>query len=157
MDAEPEMVRFHTVKVLRTDLRIGERVVSFYNTHIHAPRGAGAAPADTKAAEPRPMSCGWRGLRALAADVESNPQPAFVAGDFNTTPAMGALRGLPERLVDAGPALGSALPDVVGTAAALVADRLGVHHAEVVVHRYRMVPPQTWSDHSGQEVVISLR
>ena len=38
-------------------------------------------------------------MRALAADGE---QWAFVAGDFNTTPAMGALRELPDRLVDDG-------------------------------------------------------
>jgi hypothetical protein len=154
--AEPGMGRFHTVKALRTDLRIGEHVVSFYNTHIHAP----VEPV-LRRLTPNRLSRAHElrtaGLRALAADVASNPKPVFVAGDFNTTPAMGALRGLPERLVDAGPALGSLYPTSWERRLPWWRIDWVFTTAEVVVHRYRMVSPQTWSDHSGQEVVISLR
>ncbi len=156
VDAEPEMVRFHTVKVLRTDLRIGERVVSFYNTHIHAPLEPALrrlTPKRLRAAHELRVA----GMRALAADVESNSQPAFVAGDFNTTPAMGALRELPDRLVDATVLLDSVYPTSWERRLPWWRIDWVFTTPEVVVHRYQMVPPGIWSDHSGQEVVMSLR
>jgi endonuclease/exonuclease/phosphatase family metal-dependent hydrolase len=156
--ADSELPAYHTVKTLRTDLMIAGQAVSFYNAHLLVPiTGLPARTGDTA----------WDGLarhdmrvanfRALAADVAGNPHPILLAGDLNTSPAMRLLRTLPDRLVDASPALDSLYP---GSWA-----RFGLPlwridwvftTTDVKVHRYRMVPQGDESDHSGQLVVMSI-
>jgi endonuclease/exonuclease/phosphatase family metal-dependent hydrolase len=156
--ADSRLPAYHTVKTLRTDLLVAGRVLSFYNAHIHAPidwlpaRGGGTA---------------WDGLarhdlrtadyRALAADVADNPHPILLAGDLNTAPASRQLRALPDRLVDATPALRSLYP-TSWARYGLPLWRLDwvFTTTDVGVHRYRLVPPDGLSDHSGQLVVVSI-
>lgn len=154
--AEPELVAFHTVKALRTDVLVGDRVVSFYNTHIHAPVEP-VLERLTPSRLSRAHTLRTAGLRALAADLDTNPYPAFVSGDFNTTPAMGALGALPDRLVDATPVLDALYPTSWERRLPWWRIDWVFTTPEVAVHRYRMVSPGLWSDHDGQEVVISVR
>lgn len=82
-------------KTQRTDIRVGERTVSFYNVHLPVPFRVGD----------NPLSGRFRGflrnqydrrdqeLRALRSDLEDNPHPAVVSGDFNS-PWMGRVTPL---------------------------------------------------------------
>ena len=147
---------FHTVKTLRTDLDVGGRTVSFYNTHINTPIDSSPPGLDPRRLNRTQHEARKANLRALAADVEANPLPAFVAGDFNASPAMGIMRLLPRRLTDAGPAIDSLYP-------ATWDDRLPLWRIDwafstpgIAVHEYRIIPSEGQSDHSGQRLVISL-
>ncbi|AQZ61738.1 unnamed protein product [[Actinomadura] parvosata subsp. kistnae] len=140
---------FHRVKTLRTDVRAGDRVVSFYNAHIDSPVASGSlsrAQHEARAAN----------LRALAADIRANPQPALLAGDFNTSPAMGLLRLVPERMADATPALGSLYPATWDERLPLWRIDWAYTSPELAVHEYRLVRSGGLSDHSGQRLVVSL-
>ncbi|BCL12358.1 hypothetical protein GCM10017556_00970 [Micromonospora sagamiensis] len=156
--AGSSMPDYHTVKTLRTDLRVAGRVLSFYNAHLHVPitglpsRGGGTA---------------WDGLarydlraadyRALAADLADNPHPVLLAGDLNTSPAMRLIRALPDRLVDASRAIDSLYPvSWAGHGLPLWRIDWVFTTTDVTVHRYRMVPQGGLSDHRGQLVVVSI-
>lgn len=100
-------------KTLRTDLDLGGgRVLSAYNLHLPVQLSPEHGPFDgdfyrvlrEQHAQREPQ---WR---ALARDVGSNPHPVLLAGDLNTSPAMGDLRKLPDGLRDAGHAMPSLYP-----------------------------------------------
>jgi endonuclease/exonuclease/phosphatase family metal-dependent hydrolase len=149
---------YHTVKTLRTDLLVAGRLVSFYNAHVYVPvvglpvGGSGTAASVRDRQDQRRAN-----YRALTADLEANPNPVVLAGDLNSTSAMGLLRTLPDRLVDAGPATGSVYP-VSWTWFGLPLWRLDwtVTSADVAVHRYRMVSSGGLSDHAGQHLTLSF-
>lgn len=150
---------YFRAKTLRTDLRIGDRIVSFYNSHFHVPAAGWSLHREQTRADSRTQHALRRAnVRALAADLADNPHPAVLAGDLNTSPAMGLRHTLPDQLVDATPALGSLYPaswhdqgfrlwrvDWVLTT------------PDITVHRYRFVPSGALSDHSGQNLVLSVR
>ncbi|QFY07727.1 hypothetical protein GBF35_14445 [Nonomuraea phyllanthi] len=147
---------FSTVKTLRTDLRIGDRTVSFYNSHINS-------PVDPSAGGPGPLSltrtqheARVANLRALAADIRANPLPAVLAGDFNASPAMGILRLVPGRMADAAPALRSLYPATWDERLPLWRIDWAYATQEITVHDYRLVRSNGLSDHSGQRLVLSL-
>jgi endonuclease/exonuclease/phosphatase (EEP) superfamily protein YafD len=150
---------FERGKVLRTDLDVRGRVVSFYNVHI---------PVQLDIQRPWLSSGFYREMHrrdgerrdhyaALLRDVADNPNAVFVSGDFNTTPAMGDLDGLREGLVDALPASGTILPGTWNSEGlrlwrldwVFTNDRLRVH-------RYDFEDPAGMSDHQAQHLVVSL-
>ncbi|MEV6816054.1 endonuclease/exonuclease/phosphatase family protein, partial [Micromonospora sp. NPDC051296] len=98
--------------------------------------------------------------RALARDIRANPHPVLLAGDLNTTPAMGDLRKLPDGLRDASYAMASPYP-------ASWAHRAGWPHwwrldwalvsPQVRVHSYHFGDARGASDHRPQELLVSLR
>ncbi|MFF9199207.1 endonuclease/exonuclease/phosphatase family protein [Streptomyces sp. NPDC014779] len=94
---------YRETKVLRTDVRVRGRVVSFYNVHMPVwnsmPDGL-LSPAFYRHMRERfaPRRAQYAGL---AADVAANRNPVVVAGDFNATAAMADLDPLRERLADA--------------------------------------------------------
>ncbi|WP_370414800.1 endonuclease/exonuclease/phosphatase family protein [Streptomyces fradiae] len=94
---------YRETKVLRTDLLVGGRVVSFYNVHMPVwnsmPDGL-LSPAFYRHMRERfaPRRAQYAGLTA---DLAANRNPVVVAGDFNTTAAMTDLDPLRERLADA--------------------------------------------------------
>ncbi|KXK60080.1 hypothetical protein AWW66_20695 [Micromonospora rosaria] len=156
--ADSRLPAYHTVKTLRTDLLVGGRVLSVYNSHLHVPMvGLPARRPDTADDTLARHDQRRADYRALAADVEANPHPVLLAGDLNTSPAMRLLRTLPERLVDASPVLDSVYP-VSWARYGLPLWRLDwlFTTTDVTVHRYRMVPPDGLSDHTGQLAVVSL-
>ncbi|MFE9201481.1 endonuclease/exonuclease/phosphatase family protein [Micromonospora sp. NPDC007230] len=157
--ADSRLPAYHTVKTLRTDLLVAGQVLSFYNAHLYVPvvglpaRGGGTAEDGVARQDLREAN-----YRAVAADVAGNPHPVVLAGDLNTSPAMRLLRTLPDRLVDASPALDSLYP-TSWARYGLPLWRLDWVFTtdDVDVHRYRMVPADGLSDHRGQLVVVSLR
>ncbi|SCG73710.1 endonuclease/exonuclease/phosphatase family protein [Micromonospora coxensis] len=147
---------FAAAKVLRTDLAVGDRVLSAYNVHLPvqlnlAPRRFLGFVAERDAARRAQ-------LRALEADVAANPHPVLVGGDFNTTPAMGDLRPLRDRLRDAADASAAGYPATWpdGRLPALWRLDWTLTSPAVRVHRYELRAPAGLSDHRAQQALISL-
>ncbi|MEO3930799.1 endonuclease/exonuclease/phosphatase family protein [Micromonosporaceae bacterium B7E4] len=151
-------------KVLRTDLDLGAgRVLSVYNLHVpvqlvpdHSPLGGEFYRVIRQQHAQREPQ--WR---ALARDVAANPHPTLVAGDLNTSPAMGDLAKLPDRLRDASYASSARYPatwsDGSGWPRWWRLDWAFVS-AAVRVHSYRFGGSTNGaSDHRAQQLVISLR
>ncbi|MEV4478106.1 endonuclease/exonuclease/phosphatase family protein [Micromonospora coxensis] len=157
LPAEADFGRvFTAAKVLRTDLAVGDRVLSAYNVHLPvqlnlAPRRFLGFVAERDAARRAQ-------LRALEADVAANPHPVLVGGDFNTTPAMGDLRPLRDRLRDAADASAAGYPASWpdGRLPALWRLDWTLTSPAVRVHRYELRAPAGLSDHRAQHALISL-
>ncbi|MFB6887758.1 endonuclease/exonuclease/phosphatase family protein [Kitasatospora sp. NPDC056327] len=152
---------FDRRKVLRTDLDLHGRTVSFYNVHIpvqvdteRSPFGSGfyrvVREADTARREQ---------FTALERDTAANPQPLLIAGDFNTSPAMGDLDRLRSRYADARSASGELYPGSWGGILGTDWWRLDWAFADrrIAVERYTFVDDLGMSDHRGQHLRISLR
>ncbi|MFK3985154.1 endonuclease/exonuclease/phosphatase family protein [Micromonospora sp. NPDC050397] len=148
-------------KTLRTDLDLGDgRVLSAYNSHLPVQLSPDDGPFDgdfyrvirEQHAQREPQ------LRALARDVAGNDNPVLLAGDLNTSPAMGDLRELPEGLRDAGYAMPSLYPaswsDLPPFPRWWRLDWAFVSPG-VRVHSYRFGSAEGASDHRSQELVIS--
>lgn len=156
--ADAPLPAHHTFKTLRTDLAVSGQVVSFYNAHFKVPiTGLPTRSDDTAWDAVARHDIRAANYQALASDVSHNPHPILLAGDLNTSPAMRLVRTLPDRLVDAAPALDSLYPTSWA--------RYGLPlwridwvftTSDVDVHEYRMVPQGDRSDHNGQLVVVSM-
>ncbi|MGW4640308.1 endonuclease/exonuclease/phosphatase family protein [Sphaerisporangium sp. NPDC004334] len=146
---------FYTVKTLRTDVRAGGETVSFYNAHINSPLDPSSRGLDPRRLDRTQHRARVANLRALAADIGANPHPAFLAGDFNASPAMGILRLLPDRMTDAAPALGSLYPVTWDERLPWWRIDWAFTTPGLTVHEYRLVRSNGQSDHSGQRLVIS--
>ncbi|WP_440902029.1 endonuclease/exonuclease/phosphatase family protein [Actinosynnema sp.] len=82
-------------KAQRTDLRVGDRVLSVYNAHFPVPFRVGDNPLGSRFWNFLAKQHDWRTreLAELRADLAANPNTSVVAGDFNS-PWMGSLLGL---------------------------------------------------------------
>jgi endonuclease/exonuclease/phosphatase family metal-dependent hydrolase len=168
-DAPPPrdgFVDYWLYKVLRTDVRTANGIVSIYNAHIPVQAwvdGPSPLDGDFYRAARQQDSARKPQFRALARDVAANPHPVLVAGDLNTTPAMGDVREFPAGLRDAQRATRSPYP-VSFTASLMVRSwipewwRLDwtLTSPGVKVHDYDLLAPQGMSDHRMQSVVVSL-
>ncbi|GGO10495.1 hypothetical protein GCM10010116_21070 [Microbispora rosea subsp. aerata] len=145
-------------KVLRTDLRIGDAIVSVYNVHIPTqymldenpltPRFYTALRGRAAAREAQ--------FRGLEEDLAGNDRPVVVAGDFNSTGAMGEMRPLFDRLSSADRA-GDSLMPASWPAGGPVLWRLDwIFTASLTVHGYRLLDPRGMSDHRMQETLVSV-
>ena len=151
---------FETAKVLRTDLAIDGQVVSFYNVHmpVHLDTGRGIFHSSfydyTRQADARRQAQ----FTGLSDDVAANPHPTVVAGDFNTTPAMGDLGRLRGMTQDAIRADTSLYPVSWQSSGWMEFWRLDWTFTArgVRVHDYAFGDAEGMSDHRPQEVVISL-
>ncbi|MCQ6554358.1 endonuclease/exonuclease/phosphatase family protein [Streptomyces sp. C10-9-1] len=150
--------RFERGKVLRTDIDVGGTVVSFYNVHVPVQldvhrsvlSGGFYRVVRDRDAQRREH------YEALLEDARANRNPVLISGDFNTTPAMGDLRGLRSAFRDALPASSGLLPgtwDADGPA--LWRLDWTFTGGRLAVHRYAFVPPEGLSDHRGQELLVS--
>ncbi|MGR6918147.1 endonuclease/exonuclease/phosphatase family protein [[Actinomadura] parvosata] len=148
----------YTVETLRTDIDVNGTTVSFYNPQIAQPplewRLYDAETRDVAEAKTLRREASFR---AIGADVAANPHPVLLAGDLNTSPAMGIRRLLPERLVDRTPALPSLFPGtyLAGTAELWQIDWLYTS-PDVTVHRYDLPGARGMSDHRAQRLVVSV-
>ncbi|WP_433532943.1 endonuclease/exonuclease/phosphatase family protein [Micromonospora sp. CA-263727] len=149
-------------KTLRTDLDVGGgRVLSVYNLHLPVQLSPehGLLDADFYRILRRQHAQREPQWRALARDVRSNPHPVLVAGDLNTSPAMGDLGKLPDGLRDASYAMPALYP-------ASWAESPGwprwwrldwaLVSPQVRVHSYRFGAAGGVSDHRPQELLVSL-
>lgn len=146
-------------ETFRTDLLVNGSVMSFYNVHVSQPavdlrlHRAATREAD-RAAYHRQLAS----YRALRADVAANPNPVVVGADLNTSPAMGMLEELPDRLVDHSAALSSPYPWtwMVGGYPLWRIDWV-LSTPDVAVHRYELLDPAGMSDHRVLRVSLSMR
>jgi endonuclease/exonuclease/phosphatase (EEP) superfamily protein YafD len=149
-------------KSLRTDLLVAGRVLSVYNVHVPTPVWVGGpSPVSAEFWDTVREQHDQRGphLRALARDVAANDHPVLVAGDLNTTAAMGDRRRFPAGLDDAARVTRSPYPASWPAAGALPAWwRLdwALVSSEVAVHRYEFRDPAGLSDHRLQYLAVSL-
>ncbi|WP_162642078.1 endonuclease/exonuclease/phosphatase family protein [Streptosporangium sp. 'caverna'] len=158
----PEVMRdwptSYTVETLRTDIQVNGTVVSFYNTQVNQPPldwrlyDGGSRDSNQYAHARREAS-----YQALRTDIEANDHPVVLGGDLNTTPAMGMLRLLPEKLVDHTQALPSLYP-ATWTAGYGELWRLDWMFTtpDIAVHRYEMPGAAGLSDHRPQQAVLSV-
>ncbi|MFI9815584.1 endonuclease/exonuclease/phosphatase family protein [Saccharothrix variisporea] len=73
-------------KSQRTDLRVADRTISFYNVHLPVPFRIGDHPLSARFYRFLRDQGTWRlrELDELRADLAANPNPVVVAGDFNS-------------------------------------------------------------------------
>ncbi|MET7394167.1 endonuclease/exonuclease/phosphatase family protein [Dactylosporangium sp. NPDC005572] len=144
---------FVAAKVLRSDLDVGGHIISTYNVHLPVQIDLAVSRRFFSLIQERD-GLRRRQLAGLQSDLAANNRPAIIAGDFNTSPAMGDLDALRATLHDANTALypGSwpaGLPlwrvDWTFTTAGLVADD------------YQLVATDGLSDHRAQRVRIVLK
>ena len=83
---------FDRDKVMRTDLRVGERVLSVYNVHITvqlAPDNLNPFSGyDFDSYFKRKFEWRQEEIRGLEDDIAKNPHPMVITGDLNSTAAM---------------------------------------------------------------------
>lgn len=148
----------YTVETLRTDIDVNGTTVSFYDPQIAQPplewRLYDAESRDVAFSKTLRREASYR---AISADIAANPHPVVLAGDLNTSPAMGIRRLLPERLIDRTPALSSLYPATykAGTADLWRIDWLYTS-PDVTVHRYELPGAEGLSDHRAQRMILSV-
>ncbi|MGI5240526.1 endonuclease/exonuclease/phosphatase family protein [Dactylosporangium sp. CA-139066] len=144
---------FVAAKVLRSDLDVDGHIVSAYNVHLPVQIDLAVSRRFFTLIQERDERR-RRQIDGLESDLAANTRPAIIAGDFNTSPAMGDIDALRATLHDANTALypGSwpaGLPlwrlDWTFTTAGLVAGD------------YRLVATDGLSDHRAQQVRIALK
>lgn len=149
---------FDSTKVLRTDLRLGDRVLSVYNVHIPAQVVAKDNPlrpgfcAELRDRDAR-RKAQFAGLRE---DVGANRNPVLVAGDFNSTGAMGELRALSATLASANRAARCLYPASWPARGPALWQLDWAFTARMRVHSYRFLDPRGLSDHRMQELLVSV-
>ncbi|WP_405009193.1 endonuclease/exonuclease/phosphatase family protein [Kitasatospora sp. NBC_01539] len=156
--AGSDFPEFWRAKTLRTDIRAGDQVVSLYNAHIPVQLDTSSGvftPAflGKVRTQAERRSAAWA---ALTDDLAGNPAPRLVAGDFNTTPAMGELSRLDGILLRGQPTGGGLYP-TSWDARGLGLWRLDYTYHDPAVHlaRYRFRDSRGLSDHDAQELWIS--
>jgi len=150
---------YQSSKVLRTDLSVDGQVLSVYNVHIPIQLDLRNPFARTfyeimhQRSEAR-----QRQSRGLMADLDGHPNQVLVAGDFNTSPAMGDIGSVRARLSDAIRASTSVYPASWLDRGAFRLWRLdwAFTSGRIKVFRYGFVASRGLSDHRAQLLVMSL-
>ncbi|WP_432934440.1 endonuclease/exonuclease/phosphatase family protein [Microbispora sp. CA-135349] len=146
-------------KVLRTDLRIGPSIVSLYNVHIPTQYMLDENPFASRfyTALRGRAAARQAQFRGLEEDLAGNHRPVVVAGDFNSTGAMGEMRGLFDRLSSADRAGDSLMPTSWPADGPALWRLDWIFTASLVVHDYRLLDPRGMSDHRMQEMRLSMK
>ncbi len=149
---------FESAKALRTDLQVGSSILSVYNVHLPVQLDVGKSPLSSDFYGYVHTRDGMRKtqLAGLVADVAANPNPLLVAGDFNTSPAMGDLDELRDRLQDADRESSSLYLRSWPASSPLWRLDWTLTTPGVKVHDYRFHDAQEFSDHDLQKTSISL-
>ncbi|MFE9536110.1 endonuclease/exonuclease/phosphatase family protein [Streptomyces sp. NPDC006691] len=152
--------RYRQAKVLRTDLLVKGRTVSFYN--LHMPVWNSMTDGPLSGAFYRHMREGFapreEQYAGLEDDVAHNPNPVVVAGDFNTTAAMSELDGMRSRLTDAVGASDDLYPtswEEGGWKPFWRTDWAFTGHG-VTADKYAFDPPEKLSDHAVQDLWVTV-
>jgi endonuclease/exonuclease/phosphatase (EEP) superfamily protein YafD len=147
---------YHATKVLRTDLRLGDDVLSVYNVHIPVQYvGTDNVLSREFYARLRDRNSTRKAqFESLYADVRANQNMVLVTGDFNSTGAMGDMVWLFRNLSCANRAGRGLLP------ASWPARGLSLWQLDwtftrgVRVHRYEFGDAHGISDHRTQELLV---
>ncbi|BCJ50804.1 hypothetical protein Asp14428_22790 [Actinoplanes sp. NBRC 14428] len=162
-------------KTLRTDLRIGSRVLSVYNVHVTVPTAIDLnflnPQVDMDSYYRRKFEWRQAEVRAVADDVRHNPNPSVISGDFNATSSMGTLDPLRAVTDDATRAGTQVLPlswrfnapmnfswdsPLAGLPLPFWRIDWTFTRGAVAVHRYELVSSEWLSDHRPQDLWFSL-
>ncbi|GAA2942627.1 endonuclease/exonuclease/phosphatase family protein [Streptomyces enissocaesilis] len=161
-------------KVMRTDLRVGGRILSVYNAHITvqlAPDNLNPFSGfDFDSYFHRKFTWRQEELRGLEKDLDDNPHPTVIAGDFNATASMRELDGLRARADDALRANDDFLPlswkfnapagfewdSVFNRSLPLWRVDWSFTAGPVDLHRYAFRPTDGISEHRMQDLWLSL-
>jgi endonuclease/exonuclease/phosphatase (EEP) superfamily protein YafD len=175
----PADAPFHEVfardKTLRTDLRIGSRVLSVYNVHVTVPTAIDLnflnPQVDMDSYYRRKFDWRQAEVQAVADDVRTNPNPSVISGDFNATSSMGTLAPLRELTTDATGAGRQFLPlswrfnapmnfswdsPLAGLPLPFWRIDWTFTRGPVRVHRYELTSAERLSDHRPQDLWFSL-
>ncbi|MFD3734434.1 endonuclease/exonuclease/phosphatase family protein [Streptomyces sp. NPDC058632] len=177
LDARPD-ADFNSVfqrdKVMRTDLAIGDRVLSVYNVHITVPLAVDNlnlfSGYDFDSYFQRKFAWRLEELRGLENDMDRNPNPTLVSGDFNSTASMRELNGIRERTDDAlranddlfplswkfGAPAGFEWDSVFNRPLPLWRVDWSFTAHQVRLHRYDLLPTDGLSEHRLQDLWLSL-
>jgi endonuclease/exonuclease/phosphatase (EEP) superfamily protein YafD len=148
-------------KAQRVDVLAGGRVLSIYNVHLFVPVRRELSPLSREfyAFVREQFHLRDRELDALRADLAANPNPAVVAGDFNT-PWLTGLVDLGDRVRRHDPSGGSVLGSSWPTASYALPRLWRLDWlfatADVDVTGYRFEPNPGFSDHLAQHFHVSL-
>ncbi|MDH2427107.1 endonuclease/exonuclease/phosphatase family protein [Sphaerisporangium sp. TRM90804] len=148
----------YTVETLRTDVDVHGKIVSFYDGHVsQPPLEWRLLDAESRRDNLNRVQRREASYRAIRADIATNRNPVVLAGDLNTSPAMGIGRLIPEGLVDQTPALSSLYPATYryGPAELWRIDWMYTT-PDVTVHGYELPDAAGLSDHRAQRVVLSV-
>ncbi|MBP2708416.1 endonuclease/exonuclease/phosphatase family protein [Microbispora sp. RL4-1S] len=156
--AAPWRPVFDLAKVLRTDLRVGGSTLSLYNVHIPTQYVLGENPLSSRFYDTLRARAAARDeqFRGLEADIAGNRDPLLVAGDFNSTVAMGEMRPLFDRLSVADDASRSLLPASWPAGGPALWKLDWTLTSAATVHGYRLLDPGGMSDHRVQEMLLSV-
>ncbi|WIY78759.1 endonuclease/exonuclease/phosphatase family protein [Streptomyces anulatus] len=148
-------------RTLRVDLEMpGDgRILATFNVHIPVQlRLISPLRADFYRAVRSRAADRAREYRGLLGDVAGCPHPALIAGDFNTTAAIGDARRIARLGADAVALSGRLCPTSWQARPGLRWWRLDwvLTTPGARVHSYRFRDPRGLSDHSVQEVSVSL-
>lgn len=153
---------YWTTKALRTDLRIGTEVVSFYNVHLAVQVEIDRSPlrADFYQFVRSQFHRRDAHLRALHADLAANPHRVLLSGDLNATSAMRDLRRIGTGLRRHDPTAGALVPTSWPTRGVPLPRLWRLDwtftRGALAVHDYRLVADEGLSDHRAQRLAISL-
>lgn len=151
---------YEQVKSLRVDVTSGGGTLSVYNVHMPIPLDL-VNPLSARFHEQLRLRAQARDRQytALEHDVAGNHNPILVAGDFNTSPAMGDIRPLADRLNDAASANRSLYPASWRSywPAALWRLDWAFTSDQVTVRRNEFVDPHGMSDHHLQRIELTVR
>ncbi|MEU1278486.1 endonuclease/exonuclease/phosphatase family protein [Streptomyces sp. NPDC005805] len=165
---------FERDKVMRTDLQVGDRVLSVYNVHVTvqlAPDNLNPfADFDFDAYFQRKFDWRREEVAGLERDLRDNPHPVVIAGDFNSTAAMRDLDGVRSLARDALEANTDLLPLSWKFPAPVGFDWDSVFNrplpfwrvdwaftaGDVRAHRYELRPTDGISEHRLQDLWITL-
>ncbi|MFJ7325145.1 endonuclease/exonuclease/phosphatase family protein [Streptomyces cyaneofuscatus] len=148
-------------RTLRVDLELpgGRGRLATFNVHIPVQlRLISPLRADFYRAVRTRAGDRAREYAGLARDVAGCPHPALIAGDFNTTAAIGDARQIARLGADAVPLTGRLCPTSWQPRPGMRWWRLDwvLTTSGAQAHSYRFRDPRGLSDHSVQEVTVSL-
>ena len=147
---------FENAKVLRTDVLVKGRTVSFYNVHIPVQldlnRGIFSSGFYDYAQQANTQRQAQ--FAGLQQDIAANHNPTLVAGDFNTSPAMADLAGLRGTMQTASTSVDPTSWQSSGWMQFWRLDWTFTHG--ISVNRYAFGDAQGMSDHRPQDVTISV-
>jgi len=146
---------------LKVNVSVGEITVSTYNVHmpIQIIIEKNWLSADFYREIERRHFIRQEEFRSLTADISTNPLPLVIAGDFNTSPAMGDNRDLLKVTKDAASYSSILYPAtwrVGGQLPKLWRNDWFLIRNNISVDRFRSLDPEGNSDHMVQAVDLSL-
>lgn len=146
---------------LMVNVRVGEKVLSTYNIHmpIQIIIEQNWFESDFYKEIERRHVVRQNEFRVLTKDVAGNPNPVIVAGDFNTSPAMGDNRALLDVTEDAASSSGRLYPAtwrVGGQLPMLWRNDWYLIRNNIEVEEFLSLDPQGNSDHLVQSVDLTV-